>query len=421
MLVPMTVLVALMLFMNRRANSAKKAAETANRAKTEFLANVSHEVRTPMNGVLGMVDVLLQSPLDNEQRECALTIAESARLQVSILNDILDVAKIESGKLQLESVPLSPAEVVEAVRIAYAGVAVEKGLRLELNIGDLPPCIYGDPLRLRQILGNLISNSIKFTSSGCVRVEARTHGSMEAPRLLFSVTDTGIGIPPAARSQIFEKFTQADSSTTRRFGGSGLGLSICRHLVEAMGGSIHVNSTPGVGSTFWFAIPYQAVRSVVSRPVAPPDAEESPLEVGLPVLIVEDNLINRKVAAALLKALGLTFEVAEDGRRAVELCKTQQYSAILMDFQMPEMNGFEATRHIRALGGRRVPIIALTAAVAPADRKLALECGMDDFLAKPIQRKELTEVLNRWLRPTRVSNIFTVPPPQASCGSRVVK
>lgn len=392
----MTLLAALMVAMTRRARAAFHEAQRANLAKTEFLANVSHEVRTPMNGVLGMVEVLLNTPLTPEQRECAMTIAESARLQVSILNDILDTAKIESGRLELESTAFSPAELVEGVRIAHAGMAYEKGLRLELDLCALPPAIMGDPLRLRQILGNLVSNAIKFTPSGFVRMEVRTHGAGSEERLLFSVTDSGIGIAPAARERIFEKFTQADSSTTRRFGGTGLGLSICRHLVEAMGGSIHVNSTPGVGSTFWFWIPlHRAAAAVETKTSVPTGAGQ--VGARLPVLIVEDNRVNQKVAAALVQALGLSYELAANGREAVEKFKPGAYSAILMDCQMPEMNGYEATRCIRAAGGPRVPIIALTAGAAVSDRQAAMAAGMDDFLAKPIQRKDLVQALVRWL------------------------
>lgn len=246
----------LLVCMYRQARRAVRAAERANRAKSEFLANVSHDVRTPMNGVIAMADLLLTTPLTPEQHDYADTIRQSADLQLAILNDLLDTAKIESGKLVLESVAFSPVHLLEQVRLAFSATAAEKGLRLVLNCKALPKVVMGDPLRLRQALTNLVSNAIKFTSRGDVTIEGQSMDDGESAMLAFSVSDTGIGIGPQLKSRIFEPFTQADTSTTRRFGGTGLGLSICASLVELMGGLLQVESMPGAGSRFWFSLFY---------------------------------------------------------------------------------------------------------------------------------------------------------------------
>jgi CheY-like chemotaxis protein len=274
---------------------------------------------------------------------------------------------------------------------AFQPIAAEKGLRLELQVSALPPSMIGDPLRIRQILSNLVNNAIKFTMAGEVRITAAAGGD----GLVFDVIDTGIGIDSEAKARIFEKFTQADSSTTRRFGGTGLGLSICRSLTELMGGSIELESTPGAGSRFRVSIPLPldstvAAPSLSTRPVIQ-------LSAASPVLVVEDNPVKQRVAMALVRSFGLAVELANNGVEAVAKCSSTDYAAVLMDCQMPEMDGFEATRHIRARKGRRVPIIALTAGAAASDRKFAIDAGMDDFLSKPVQRAELAQLLDRWL------------------------
>jgi signal transduction histidine kinase/ActR/RegA family two-component response regulator len=397
----MSILLCLLVILYRRARAARSIAERANRSKSEFLANVSHEVRTPMNGIIGMADMILQTSLQQEQREYAETIAESARLQLSILNDILDSAKIESGKLMLETVPFSPEALVESVRLAHAGVAASKGLRLEAETANLPPAVQGDPTRLRQVLGNLVSNGLKFTHEGFVRIEARAELLGRNARLVFVVADTGIGIDAEAQTRIFDKFTQADSSTTRTYGGTGLGLSISKRLVELMGGSIRVSSTPGHGSTFWFTVPLK----IASQPLAEPALTRSAsrMDVQLPVLIVEDNAVNQKVAVAQLRRLGIRSEIASNGYEAVRMCSDRAYAAVLMDCQMPGMNGLEATRAIRRLGLLDLPILALSAGATDLDRKTALAAGMNEFISKPVQSHELADALRRWLVLQRVT------------------
>jgi signal transduction histidine kinase/FixJ family two-component response regulator len=395
LLAVMTVLIGLLGWIYKRARTAMRYAERANAAKSEFLANVSHEVRTPMNGVLGMADVLMNTALSVEQREYTTTIAESARLQLAILNDILDSAKMESGKMALEAVPFSPSDLLQDVSRAFHATAIEKGLHLELQTSGLPPAMIGDPLRIRQILSNLVNNAMKFTKAGEVRITAAIETAGDVTTMVLTVTDTGIGIDAQSKARIFEKFTQADSSTTRRFGGTGLGLSICRGLVELMGGSINLESTPGKGSKFVISIPSRI--TTVDIPRQPSEWQVASVFATTPVLVVEDNRVNQRVATVLVRSLGLAVEVANNGLEGVEKCSSNDYAAVLMDCQMPEMDGYEATRRIRALKRKRVPIIALTAGAASSDRNLALEAGMDDFLTKPVQRAELARVLDRWI------------------------
>jgi signal transduction histidine kinase/ActR/RegA family two-component response regulator len=389
------LLLGLLVRMYRQARRAVRAAERANRAKSEFLANVSHDVRTPMNGVIAMTDLLMTTPLAPEQRDYAETIRQSADLQLAILNDLLDTAKIESGKLVLESVVFSPAQLLEQVRLAFSAAAAEKGLRLVLNCQALPKAVMGDPLRLRQVLTNLVSNAIKFTPKGDITIAAQGLDDGEKAMLAFSVSDTGIGIDPQLQFRIFEPFTQADTSTTRRFGGTGLGLSICVSLVELMGGLLQVESIPGAGSRFSFSLSLPIAAGLAASSES--QNREIQLHSELPVLVAEDNLVNQKVAVALLRSFGLQADVAANGAEAVEKYLAGEYLAVLMDCQMPEMDGYEATRRIRQAGRAHVPIIALTAATSNTERQLALDAGMDGFVSKPVHRDELARVLEEML------------------------
>ena len=386
--------------------AAKDAAETANRAKSAFLANMSHELRTPMHGVMGMIDIAKRRMADATGLDQLNKAKLSAQRLLVLLNDILDLSKIEAERMVLEEMPLQLGQSVDSIVDMLGHKATEKGLTLDI---DLPAelansTLKGDPLRLGQILINLVGNAIKFTEKGNVTLRARVIGETpEAVRIHFEVADTGVGIEPEAQGRLFQSFEQADSSTTRKYGGTGLGLAICKRLVQLMGGEIGVETTPGKGSTFWFVVPLQ---KRAPSPI-PPALTVSSLTAeqrlhidhsGAHVLLAEDEPVNREVAYHLLEYVGLVTDFAENGQQALELAKQNSYDLILMDMQMPVMNGVAATMAIRADSlNRTTPILAMTANASGADRETCLASGMNDHISKPVEPEKLYETLLAWL------------------------
>ena len=386
--------------LNEQLTQIALEAKQASELKTNFLANMSHEIRTPINGVIGMAQIMMDSKLDSEQREHLQIIRGCANSLLMIVNDVLDLSKIEAGKMILENVHFEMASLIRDTCKSMQYLAESKNLILNLHIEDA--CIaniLGDPGKIRQILLNLISNAVKFTEVGSVTVRATVVSAQDTSlKFRIEVQDTGIGMTPEAASKLFQPFQQGDSSTTRKFGGTGLGLSICRHLIQMMKGDVQMKSLIGSGSLFWFEVELNIAQGIVI-----PDAKMTSAEaIKLKILVAEDNSINQKVAAAMIHKLGHEFKIASNGKECLHYLALERFDLILMDCQMPEIDGYEATKMIRQNTEKKwnakIPIIAMTANALSRDREACLAAGMDDFISKPVDFEKLDTITQHWAK-----------------------
>lgn len=397
----------------RELEDARDAAEAATLAKSEFLANMSHEIRTPLNGILGMAQLLARKPWDPEEKEFLQVILDSGRHLLSVIQDVLDYSKIEAGRMEMDNAPLQISQLMSSVGHVIAAKAQEKNLELTIEMDPhIPDWMLGDEVRLRQVLMNLCANAVKFTEQGQITLSvSQLSREGNSVQVRFRVADSGIGMDEQAIGRIFERFVQAEASTTRRFGGSGLGLAISRNLLKLMGSDIRVKSRPGQGSEFEFDLSLTVFRSTHTFPAAPEVGDGTGMQPGqgLQALVVEDNPLNLKLAQRVLQDLGFQSDSAENGKAALEKLRRSRFDLVLMDCQMPILDGFSATRELRSWKESSNPlereasqlvVIGLTADALKGTREACLEAGMNDYIAKPFRIDKLGEILSRWVQKT---------------------